>query len=523
MKLGRNDPCHCGSGKKYKNCCLDKDEDVQPNAFPSRHELSRSFFEENRSESWYEDWSYEEPESDLDSETEDGAFDDEQDWDEEDEEEWDQEEEDGDEEDEELDEEVSDDDELFDDEVEEKLLTDFDGRDLDGKIVFFEKMLETPDAMKPWQASEMLNLIFDDAVEAEARERYDALIEKVRQAAPKVYAFDALSHVTSRITNALVLAREENLAELVNEHAALAAEDPTLFMTTLSQLCYYGRGDLLRVALEQAWPLFKNAAELEDWLQEPLAPLAVRAAVFEYLERQDGGGDALFQKLAQFSKIPRVRVEHFIALLNGQQQRAWRASDFEIKKSDRPPRHEDRMEEPPAIITTVGQNVFNLVLQFQGHLRREYQIPYLKSDVGCSELVRYIIQRALSHLSPPAIAFSKPGELAEQKRLSHFAWPRHTRLLCPDQETMRLYLSELLLEDDELQYRVAALFVLLPKWMDFLVAQQLLDPAQRDQTLLELFELHEDLCVSLRRYTVDPHPSKSLIGWSWRQLGAVQA
>ena len=26
MKLGRNDPCHCGSGKKYKSCCLAKDE-----------------------------------------------------------------------------------------------------------------------------------------------------------------------------------------------------------------------------------------------------------------------------------------------------------------------------------------------------------------------------------------------------------------------------------------------------------------------------------------------------------------
>ncbi|SFC44066.1 SEC-C motif-containing protein [Alkalibacterium subtropicum] len=25
-KLGRNDPCHCGSGKKYKKCCLDKDQ-----------------------------------------------------------------------------------------------------------------------------------------------------------------------------------------------------------------------------------------------------------------------------------------------------------------------------------------------------------------------------------------------------------------------------------------------------------------------------------------------------------------
>jgi hypothetical protein len=26
--LGRNDPCRCGSGKKYKQCCLDKDEAV---------------------------------------------------------------------------------------------------------------------------------------------------------------------------------------------------------------------------------------------------------------------------------------------------------------------------------------------------------------------------------------------------------------------------------------------------------------------------------------------------------------
>lgn len=24
--IGRNDPCHCGSGKKYKKCHLEKDE-----------------------------------------------------------------------------------------------------------------------------------------------------------------------------------------------------------------------------------------------------------------------------------------------------------------------------------------------------------------------------------------------------------------------------------------------------------------------------------------------------------------
>ncbi|MEN8178766.1 MAG: SEC-C metal-binding domain-containing protein [Pseudomonadota bacterium] len=30
LNVGRNDPCPCGSGKKYKKCCLGKDEEVTP-------------------------------------------------------------------------------------------------------------------------------------------------------------------------------------------------------------------------------------------------------------------------------------------------------------------------------------------------------------------------------------------------------------------------------------------------------------------------------------------------------------
>lgn len=28
--LGRNDPCHCGSGKKYKRCCQGKERSTTP-------------------------------------------------------------------------------------------------------------------------------------------------------------------------------------------------------------------------------------------------------------------------------------------------------------------------------------------------------------------------------------------------------------------------------------------------------------------------------------------------------------
>ena len=30
-EIGRNDPCHCGSGKKYKNCHMGKSEGVTSN------------------------------------------------------------------------------------------------------------------------------------------------------------------------------------------------------------------------------------------------------------------------------------------------------------------------------------------------------------------------------------------------------------------------------------------------------------------------------------------------------------
>lgn len=34
-KVGRNDPCPCGSGKKYKRCCADKAESVEQTGLPA--------------------------------------------------------------------------------------------------------------------------------------------------------------------------------------------------------------------------------------------------------------------------------------------------------------------------------------------------------------------------------------------------------------------------------------------------------------------------------------------------------
>jgi SEC-C motif len=52
MKVGRNDPCPCGSGKKYKKCCLEKDERIAMAPLPIA-EATKSE-EEPTGEDWEE-------------------------------------------------------------------------------------------------------------------------------------------------------------------------------------------------------------------------------------------------------------------------------------------------------------------------------------------------------------------------------------------------------------------------------------------------------------------------------------
>jgi tetratricopeptide (TPR) repeat protein len=50
-KIGRNDPCACGSGKKYKKCCMASDEAAaraaQPAAVPARRPSLASYVQEH--------------------------------------------------------------------------------------------------------------------------------------------------------------------------------------------------------------------------------------------------------------------------------------------------------------------------------------------------------------------------------------------------------------------------------------------------------------------------------------------
>ena len=51
MSVGRNDPCPCGSGKKYKKCCFAKDEAQRSAELAARAEAARAASAESTAES----------------------------------------------------------------------------------------------------------------------------------------------------------------------------------------------------------------------------------------------------------------------------------------------------------------------------------------------------------------------------------------------------------------------------------------------------------------------------------------
>ena len=47
-KMGRNDPCPCGSGKKYKHCCRDKDEAAERAAVAAARAAAAAEYQERQ-------------------------------------------------------------------------------------------------------------------------------------------------------------------------------------------------------------------------------------------------------------------------------------------------------------------------------------------------------------------------------------------------------------------------------------------------------------------------------------------
>jgi SEC-C motif len=466
MNIGRNDPCHCGSGKKYKKCCLAKDEEARRReaapptpiktptaklAPPSREEQP-----EAAPDPYIEAWNarYEE----------------------------------------------------------------FEAGDYETRVALFGRTLDEGELMDSEMAFEMLSNLFDQAAERDDRDRYDSLIESLRERLPEVYKKQAHNLLENRIQNALVMNRPDVVHTLALELAALAGDEIDTWNDVESRLAYHGYLDTLVEAMRLAWPEVKSSDEILPWGIDEFNERAIRYETLSHIAKTPepkGDDPALLERLRFFAgdglDVDRARV--IVGRLSGRIERRWTMDDFKLAPPKRRSRHDwdEEEEEEESKPDSARINLYDLTIQFVDYARRVEGVTYTKADLARHEIFSFIIKRNAGELEYRESMLDAALRPAGRRPIKKFK--RYEHMLCPDRERLDKFLAGKLQLLNYQPHKVAATMELIPAWMRFLQTQGLVDADLRKETLDSVKPLAGNLLPIFDNPRSDPTLGEAIKQW----------
>jgi hypothetical protein len=389
---------------------------------------------------------------------------------------------------------------------------EFEEQDYEGQIALFLKTLEEQEVMDDEMAFEMLNVIYCESVERDERERFEVLVDRLREQLPDVYDHDASYYLDWRIRNALATGRPEAVPAMMNEMAAMADKHIDTFNNVLDQLAYHGQLSALVEAVRIAWPRIKVSGDIVPWGIDEFAVRAADYNLFDYLERHSSpsaNDPELIERLEFYFEVNPKGLARYIANLTAQVERHWTMGDFNFQRSRQ--RSYDLFHEDEDEPDEGRQNLNDLCMEFLGYLRREEGVPYTKGELGREQIQQYILERLAGELEPQENLFEAMMRPRGRKRRRKSRKPDH--LLCPDRGTLDRFLSRLLHFINPQRYKAAATLELVPVWLRFLESRQLIDAQQRARTMLELRGLDTELLKVWKLFPFDPALQHGLQGW----------
>jgi hypothetical protein len=430
MKIGRNDPCPCGSGKKYKKCCLGKDQEAralasQPPApaspLPTEHQPRAELAPPP-------------PPREKRSPT-----------------------------------------------PAEKRWEEFEKADREGQYALFLKTLDEPELMDDENAFEMLNVLYRHAVEHNERERYDGLVRLLRERLPNVYAKSACYHASNLVENALESGNAKALAEAAAELADHAHQAADTFSRSVDQVAYHGHLLIARDMLRRAWPHLRDDTDLFEWAQEEYAEQGATLEIYARLTEEPAlpGNDPMLLERIRFffPDLDEEVVARRIDRLTGRAPVAVSPADCALVL-ERPRRRDAGF--------VLKKKSSGLLHDLAWEFLRSQQlqgIPVSKAELAREGLVDYLASRATGRLprgSEPPHGWKGPG-----------GGP--TEWLVPERSTFDRFLGQRLSLFDGRIHQAAAVFEVIPAWLHFLEARGLITPERRRQALEQLGPLVRDL------------------------------
>ena len=462
IKVGRNDSCPCGSGRKYKKCCLLKDDEANRSHAVLQARTEPALETSNRRDR---------PEQPADPRMD-----------------------------------------ALNVRYEEFMAADYENR-----IALFERTLNEPLLMDGEMAFTMLNELFYEAVERDERDRYDAWVEHLRDTVPDVYEEEAAFLLENRITNAIAMRRHERIHAHTLELAALAEKKFDAWHRAESQLAYHGDLHTLIAAMRLVWLNVRNSDDILPWARLALANRATQYVILNSIEHTPalaGDDPALVERIRCFwvADIDRERTAEIVAWQAGRLERRWIEGDFKRQPRKRRSRRTwDEVEdddgdgpEPGGEPDTSAQNLLNLTLQFVGYAHRVEGKPYSRAELARAEIYTFIGERQAGKLeyreSMLDTAFRASGRMPSPVK----KFKPYGHLLCPDYERLDRYMAGLLDRFNVRLYPAVALLESVPTWMRFLQSQGLIDADACRRTLHEIRPLAASVLRILKEMRSDP-------------------
>lgn len=455
MNIGRNDPCPCGSGRKYKQCCMQKD------VAAGREHMNQLSEQQQKLAQLAEPEPGGKPPLRLVQSTPD-------------------------------------------DELEEMMRSDdplwheFETTAPEGMLAFFKSSLLDKEGLDKDMSFEMLCAIRDN----NGPEIFAEALEALRTQRPELYAADKQHYLDWEIGDALIASKQAILPELCVALIEVAAYDLDSFQESLKKLSYYGYTAPIAEIMVKALPDIGKQQELFDWRPDEFASHTIDMTLYKHYEQHSAlhaDDPALHADLSRFHNISLEQLPTILDLLTGRSERKWRLNDFVFRRASRNQPEED----DPAV-----QSLYYLLLSFVGSLWRKYQIPLSKAELARNALSFYILRRHAGDIQPADDEEDDMFGFAlapRRKKTRHRPQYHPINVLCPDRATADALIASMIGILSADFYSAAAFLELMPAWVGFLVEQQLLGADQATLALQDMYQLIELVQPMWENATGDPH------------------
>lgn len=482
-KAERNDPCPCGSGKKFKKCCMGKTAEKSPKGiWPGA--LTASPGPDKRSGPIGKAEHLASPGADEVKEVASP-----------------------------VDHEES---EAEDDSTERDPLGDlweeFEAADYERQLELFQQALGRFEGLDEEYiaecAFELLSRLHTSSAERGERHRFGACLEALRERQPQAYETE-IHWILGWLIEGLVAERKfDEVGPPALELAAYAGTEIDEVGNTIRQLAYHGQFDTVRQMMWTGWPMVRDSGGIMGWAVAQFASTGSFLELYDYVEKAeqpDPNDPQLIQRLEHYyPELDDKLVESYLSHLSGSAQREWSLEDF--------PAPEQRGKKGPQNRPSkkrIDSDLTLLSLDFVRYLHTEEGQDHARAELGRSELTRYILRRNDGELVNRGSMMDRM--LNPNRREPKQKMPEN--ILCPDAETMDVFLGEMLYFTNPQHYKVAATFELLPAWLRFLSRQALVDETMGQAALSGLHRNRDSLRKCWSHYPYDPSLAEAMERW----------